>query len=138
MTALIKAGARAKVANRYGVTPLHVAGTTGNVRVIDLLLGAGADVATALPSGETALMRAAKTGRVDAVRALLVRGADVQAKERLKGQTALMWAAAENNAAVVPVLVAAGRRRQRALRGSFHRAAVCRARRSHSDNAGAA
>ena len=46
-------------------------------------------------------MTAARTGRVEAVRALLAHGADVNAKEPLRGQTALMWAAAENNTDVV-------------------------------------
>ena len=43
------------------------------------------------------LMTAARTGKVDAVRVLLTRGADVHAKEPRRGQTALMWAAAEGH-----------------------------------------
>ena len=53
-------------------------------------------------------MTAARTGSVAAVRALLARGADVNAKEQLRGQTALMWAAAENHTDVVRALVEAG------------------------------
>ena len=45
--------------------------------------------------GETALMTAARTGKVDAVKVLLAHGADVNFKESRRGQTALMWAAAE-------------------------------------------
>ena len=39
---------------------------------------------------------------------LLDRGADVNARERYKGQTALMWAAAERHAAVVELLLERG------------------------------
>ena len=41
------------------------------------------------------------------MKALLARGADVNAKER-RGQTALMWAAAEGHAEVVELLLKAG------------------------------
>src|SRR6266542_474600 len=37
---LIRAGANAKAANRYGVTPLHEAATLGNVALIETLLKA--------------------------------------------------------------------------------------------------
>ena len=53
-------------------------------------------------------MTAARTGRPDVVRALLAAGADPDASEPARGQTALMWAAAENNADAVRVLVANG------------------------------
>lgn len=104
---LIEAGASAKLANRYGVTPLSLACTTGNAELVELLLKAGANPNATLRSGETALMTAARTGRLAPVKALLARGADANAKER-KGQTALMWAAAEGHAEVVQALLAAG------------------------------
>ena len=53
-------------------------------------------------------MVAARTGKPDAVSALLARGADPNAKEGWRGQTALMWAAAEGHAAVIDTLVARG------------------------------
>jgi ankyrin repeat protein len=53
-------------------------------------------------------MTAARTGKVDAVRVLLARGADVNAKERWKQQTALMWAAHEGNAETVKLLLEMG------------------------------
>ena len=52
-------------------------------------------------------MTAARTGKLGPVKALLARGADVNAKER-RGQTALMWAAAEGHAEVVEALLEAG------------------------------
>ena len=55
-------------------------------------------------------MTAARTGKVDAVRVLLAHGAHVNARERWKQQTALMWAAHEGNAETVKLLVDAGAR----------------------------
>ncbi len=104
---LIAAGADAKAANRYGVTPLSLACTNGNTAIVELLLEAGADPNRTLPGGETALMTASRTGRLGPVEALLARGADVNAREH-KDQTALMWAAAEGHVEVVDALLKAG------------------------------
>jgi ankyrin repeat protein len=117
---LLKAGADAKVANRYGVTPVILAATTGNGPITERLLRAGADANSSMPDGETVLMTAARTGKVEALQALLAKGADVKRREPAKGQTALMWAAAENNAAAIKVLVAAGAAvQERSAGGSF-------------------
>ena len=70
--------------------------------MIELLIEAGADANAASPDGETPLMVAARTGKVDAVRALLAHGANPNTAESWRGQTALMWAAAEGHAAVIP------------------------------------
>jgi ankyrin repeat protein len=53
-------------------------------------------------------MTAARTGRVEAVNVLLANGADPNFKEPRRGQTALMWAAAEGHTAVVEALIAKG------------------------------
>ena len=66
-----------------------------------LLLKAGADANTFQAEGQTALMTAAQAGSADAVKALLDHGAEVNSKESWRGQTALMWATAENHPAVV-------------------------------------
>ncbi len=48
--------------------------------------------------GETLLMTAARTGNVKVVRALIAHGADLEARESYYGETALIWAVAENHA----------------------------------------
>ena len=65
--------------------------------MIEALLQAGADPKAAMPEGETVLMTASRTGNVEAMRVLLTHGADSNAQESWFGETALMWAAAENH-----------------------------------------
>ena len=107
---LLRAGADADAATRRGVTPLALASARGHAAVVETLLGSGADPNRTSPQGETPLMVAARTGVVDSVTALLRygAGAGVDAREGWRGQTALMWAAAEGHAEVVAPLVAAG------------------------------
>jgi ankyrin repeat protein len=104
---LLAAHASAKVANRYGVTPLSLACANGNPVLVELLLAAGADPNAALRGGETLLMTAARTGVLAPVKSLLASGADVNAKLP-GGQTALMWATAEGHTEVVAALLGAG------------------------------
>ena len=107
---LLDAGGEADAATRLGVTPLALACAGGHAAVVGALLAAGADPNRASPYGETPLMAAARTGVVDSVTALLRHGAGegVDAREGWRGQTALMWAAAEGHAAVVAPLAEAG------------------------------
>jgi uncharacterized protein len=102
---LLRAGADAKRADRYGVTPLSLACSNGNTAMMGLLLDAGADVNAVDPAGETMLMTAARVGVVDAVKLLLDRGAVVDAKDPEFQQTALMVAVRENRPAVVKLLI---------------------------------
>jgi ankyrin repeat protein len=102
---LVQAGARVQAANRYGVTPLSLACTNGNGAIVELLLKAGADPNAPLPGGETPLMTAARTGTLASVKALLAHGARMDGKDDRRGQTALMWAAAEGHADVVQALI---------------------------------
>lgn len=105
---LVRASADVKAANRYGVTPLSLACTNGNGAMVMLLLKAGADPNATLPGGETPLMTAARVGSLHAVKALVAHGARVDSKDERRGQTALMWAAAEGHAEVVEVLIEVG------------------------------
>ena len=102
---LIRAGASATRADRYGVTPLYLACSNGNAAMIRLLLDAGAEANTVDPTGETALMTAARVGNLDAVQLLLDRGAIVDTKDPEFQQTALMVAVRENHPAVVKLLI---------------------------------
>lgn len=105
---LLAEGANASAANRYGVTPLALAARNGNATLIEALARRGADVNAPSREGETALMTAIRSGRVAAVRTLLGLGANPNAKESWHEQTALMWAAAENQPEIVKALIEAG------------------------------
>ena len=105
---LLRSGADAKLANRYGLMPITVAATNGNAAIIKVLIDAGADANTIDPTGETALMAASRVGSVDAVTTLLDRGAKVDAVDRAFEQTALMVAVRENQPEVVRTLIARG------------------------------
>jgi hypothetical protein len=89
---LLRAGAKPNVVNRTGMSPLAMAALYGSPSMIDRLLKAGADAKAGGPNGETMLMYAARNGRPEAVKLLVEAGADVNAKEKLRGTTALMWA----------------------------------------------
>ena len=104
---LVVAGADVDRTNRNGTTPLSLACVNANPTMVQHLLEAGAD--PSLPaSGEPPLLTCARTGRVEAVERLLARGADPNAADDWKGQTAVMWATAEDHVAVVETLVAHG------------------------------
>jgi ankyrin repeat protein len=105
---LLKAGADASAANRYGITPLSLAAENGNAELMAALLKAGADTKATLPGGQTLLMTASRSGNPEVVKLLLDRGADPNARETANGETALMWAAAQNHPDTVRVLVSHG------------------------------
>ena len=107
-TLLIDAGADVDAANALGATPLWLAATNGSAALVARLLEAGADPNVALRMGETPLMGAARSGSGPVVARLLAYGADPNRAERERGQTALMWAAAERHAGVVRHLAAHG------------------------------
>ncbi len=105
---LIRAGAGVNAANDYGVTPLALACSKGSAAMVEKLLQAGADPNAAQWTGVTPLMTCARTGSADAVKSLLARQAGVNAKETRRGQTALMWAAAQKNLEVARLLTEYG------------------------------
>ena len=104
-TLLIEAGADVNVANGLGATPLWLAAINGGAPMAERLLEAGADPNASLKMGETPLMTAARSGSLQAVERLLDHGADVNAAEHERGQTALMWAVAQQHAGVARFLV---------------------------------
>ena len=83
-------------------------------------------------------MTAARTGVPAAVKTLLAHGADVNAKESWRGQTALMWAAAEGHAETIEAAARSGRAGQRAIEHRLDRDVVRGARRKDSSGQGAA
>src|SRR5437867_6886350 len=105
---LIRAGADVKAANREGATPLWLASVNGDAAIIAALISAGADPNEHLPLGRTPLRTASRTGNVEAMKVLLDDSADVNAKETLRGTTALMWAADEAHPAAVQLLIQRG------------------------------
>jgi ankyrin repeat protein len=106
--ALIDAGADATVQNEFGSSAITEAAIIGSAPIIGLLLQAGADPDARNPEGETPLMAVARSGQVEAARLLLDAGADINAKEDWGGQSALMWAAARNQADMVGFLASRG------------------------------
>ena len=105
---LIRAGANAKAQNRYGVTPIALACENGSATIVQRLLKAGVNANTTGPLGETALHVCARTGKPDAVRVLLTNRALVDPIENWRGQTPLMWAAAEGQVDAMRLLIEAG------------------------------
>jgi ankyrin repeat protein len=104
--ALLKAGAKANVTNRYGSSPLTEAVKLGDVELVRMLLDAKADADSANQDGQTALMLASNVGSLQIAQLLIAHGANVNAVENFRGQTALMWAAAGNHPDVVDLLLA--------------------------------
>ena len=126
--ALLGAGADVDAANDFGATPLWLACLNGSEAMVAALLAAGADANAALPSGETVLMTASRTGSVEAVRLLASHRAELDAREHTRGQTALMWAVAQQHPDVVATLVALG--------ADVHARSVPQPRRIHTRTAG--
>jgi len=105
---LIKAGAKATVENRYGVTPISLACQSGSGPIVERLIAAGVSANATGPEGETALHTCAHAGNVDGAKVLLAHGASINAGDSWRGQTPLMWAAAQRHAPMIKALVEAG------------------------------
>ena len=87
---------------------LGVAAVDADPAILSLLLKAGANVESANAEGETALMIVARTGNVGAAKLLVQRHANVNAVEQWGGQTALMWATAQQHPDMVRLLIKSG------------------------------
>jgi ankyrin repeat protein len=105
---LLKAGANAKTANRYGITPIALACESGNAAIVERLLKAGVSANATGPEGETALHTCSRAGQTAAAKTLIAHGATIDVVEGWRGQTPLMWAAAEGHADTMRMLIEAG------------------------------
>ncbi len=105
---LLQAGANPKVRNQLGSSPLAEAAFNSNTEMIKALMDAGADPNATGPDGQTPLMIVARTANVAAAKLLLAKGANPNATEAQRQQTALMWAAASSQGAMVRELLAGG------------------------------
>jgi ankyrin repeat protein len=105
---LLRAGAKPTAANRYGLTPLPLACEQGDPAIVERLLKAGVSANLTGPQGETALHTCARTGHVAAAKVLVTHGASLNAIESWRGQTPIMWAAAQGHAEMVSMLAEAG------------------------------
>jgi ankyrin repeat protein len=105
---LLAAGADADAKNEFGSFALAEAAIGGYTDVIAALLKGGADANLANNEGETPLMEVARTGNVKAANLLLDAGADVNAIELWGEQSALMWAAAQKQPAMIKLLISRG------------------------------
>ena len=104
---LLRAGADPNRANRNDATALGLACTNGSAELVGRLLRAGAEAASD-PGGQPAILTCARSGSAVAVELLLESGAAVDAVDAWRGQTALMWAAAEDHTGVIDLLLARG------------------------------
>lgn len=102
---LLAAGANVNAAEEGGITPLAIAAQNGDDAMVARLIKAGAKPNL---GRESAVMAAARGGNVGVMRHILQAGGDPNAKEPQRGQTALMWAAAERHADVVRLLIEKG------------------------------
>jgi ankyrin repeat protein len=106
--ALIRAGANVNAADSLGGTALSLACLNRSAILVDKLLSVGGNPNATPITGESPLMTASRTGSVEAVKTLLFHGANVNAKEVSRGQTALMWAVAQQHLEVARLLIEAG------------------------------
>ncbi len=107
---LLAEGANVNSSSSLGVTALSLAAVAADLPMLDLLLKSGANPNLPNAEGETPLMIIARTGNVAAARLLLNQRADVHLRERWGGQTALMWAAAQGQPAMLSLLLERGAR----------------------------
>ncbi len=117
--ALLNAGARANTTDEYGETPVTLAAANGDAPLLQRLIAAGGSARAARWDGESAVMIAAGAGSLAAVKELVVHGADINVADPVKGQTPLMWAAAEGHSDVVAGLVEMGANVNAVSKGGF-------------------
>lgn len=87
-----------------GKASLHIAATMGHKQMVEVLLGQGAEIDAIDKELWTPLICASQAGHLDVVKLLVESGASPLAKTS-KGQSAIWFAAAENNVDVLSYLM---------------------------------
>src|SRR6185436_822674 len=105
---LIRAGANVKATNRYGIAAIALACESGSAAILEKLIAAGVSANATGPYGETALHTCAHSGRIEAAKVLIAHGASLDAGDSWRGQTPLMWAAAQGHPDLMRALIEAG------------------------------
>lgn len=90
--------------NRYRMTPLHYAASTGCIRIATLLLNNGASVDCQDQSGKTPLMTASRSGQSQVVQLLVDKGASARTFDS-SGDTSLHYAARGKCLGVIRLLI---------------------------------
>ncbi|MEO6366930.1 MAG: ankyrin repeat domain-containing protein [Steroidobacteraceae bacterium] len=102
---LLARGAKPNVRNMLGASPLNEAIALNDLPMVEMLLKAKADPNLSNDDEQTPLMIAARNGSLPIAQALVKAGARVNEREKLRGQSALMWAIGANSPAVVDFLI---------------------------------
>ena len=105
----LAAGADVNVkADKFGITPLHLAVDGGHRETVELLIVNGADVNAKDNKGRTPLHFAVIFGHKEITELLIVNGADMNAKDSDVGWTPFHYAAFNGHKEIVELLIAKG------------------------------
>ena len=97
---ILERGAHVNASTKLGLTPLHIAASSGNATVCKLLVSKGAEIEATSSTGDTPLLLAARAGRVECVETLLFAGADPRTPNAMTARTALQEAIDRGHAEV--------------------------------------
>ena len=95
-------------ADKFGITPLHLAVDGGHRETVELLIVNGADVNAKDNKGRTPLHFAVIFGHKEITELLIVNGADINAKVSDIGWTPLYYAAFNGHKEIAELLIATG------------------------------
>jgi ankyrin repeat protein len=105
---LLRRGAKPDLRNVLGATALTEAIELVDEALVGALIKAGADPNLGNDDAQTPLMLAARGGSLPVVETLVKAGAKVNAREKYREQTALMWAVGASHAHIADYLIAQG------------------------------